>query len=252
MVSQRIAVISDIHGNSWALEAVLNDIDRRGVKRVVNLGDCLYGPLMPARTAEIIISRGVATVRGNEDRLIVESNAAATADPTAQFVRDELGDDQLEWLKSLPISRELDGELFLCHGTPCDDGEYLLNEVSTSGVSPRSPEKLELILTGIELPVILCGHDHTQAEVRLPSGRMVVNPGSVGLQAFYDELPAPHGLAANSPHARYSIITRSEVGWSVEHRQLEYEWERAAETASRRGRNDWAHWLLTGRIDPGG
>ncbi len=252
MVSERIAVISDIHGNSWALEAVLNEIDRRGVKCIVNLGDCVYGPLMPARTAEIIISRGISTVRGNEDRLIAESNAGVTADPTAQFVRDELGDDQLQWLKSLPLSRELDGELFLCHGTPYDDGEYLLNEVSLSGVSPRSPEELERILTGIDLPVILCGHDHAQAEVRLPSGRAVVNPGSVGLPAFYDELPAPHGLAANSPHARYSIITRSGVGWSVERRQVEYEWERAAETASRRGRNDWAHWLLTGRVDSGG
>ncbi len=46
MGTDSIAVISDIHGNRWALEAVLEDINRRGIKRIANLGDCLYGPLI--------------------------------------------------------------------------------------------------------------------------------------------------------------------------------------------------------------
>jgi len=60
----RIAVISDIHGNRWALEAVLEDIDREGTDKIVNLGDAVYGPLDPAGTADIIINRGIPTVRG--------------------------------------------------------------------------------------------------------------------------------------------------------------------------------------------
>ncbi len=67
----RIAVISDIHGNVWALDAVLEDISERNVGCIVNLGDSVYGPLMPTETAEMVLSRGITSVRGNEDRLIV-------------------------------------------------------------------------------------------------------------------------------------------------------------------------------------
>ena len=45
MAPQTFAVLSDIHGNRWVLEAVLDDIRRRGIRDLVNLGDCLYGPL---------------------------------------------------------------------------------------------------------------------------------------------------------------------------------------------------------------
>ena len=51
-----LAVIADIHGNRWALEAVLQDIDRRGIQQIVNLGDHLTGPLDPAGTAEFLSS----------------------------------------------------------------------------------------------------------------------------------------------------------------------------------------------------
>ncbi len=68
----QLAVISDIHGNRWALEAVLEDIERRGVRETVNLGDSLYGPLDPAGTAQILLQLNQPTVRGNEDRIIVE------------------------------------------------------------------------------------------------------------------------------------------------------------------------------------
>jgi 3',5'-cyclic AMP phosphodiesterase CpdA len=50
MNEMTIALISDIHGNSWALDAVLEDINQRGIDQIVNLGDCVYGPLDPAGT----------------------------------------------------------------------------------------------------------------------------------------------------------------------------------------------------------
>lgn len=67
----RIAVISDIHGNDLALEAVLADIDAQGIDEIVNLGDHLSGPLNAARTAEILIDRGTAAIQGNHDRYLV-------------------------------------------------------------------------------------------------------------------------------------------------------------------------------------
>lgn len=246
MIADRIAVISDVHGNVWALDAVLKDISERQVEHIVNLGDSVHGPLEPAHVAEMIRSRGMTTVRGNEDRLIVENEGQSSPDTTVRFVREQLTDSQLKWLKSLPATAELDAGLFLCHGTPNDDSAYLLKKVSPSGVVSRSVDELEEMLAGIGARVILCAHDHVQGEALLPSGRLVVNPGSVGLPAFTDEWPFPHEIAVGSPHARYSILRQSRGGWTSEHCKVEYDWGRAADTADRRGRPDWAHWLRTG------
>ena len=64
MKYKKMAVIADVHGNRWALEAVLEDIEKRAIADVFDLGDCLYGPLDPAGTAEILMTVGATTVRG--------------------------------------------------------------------------------------------------------------------------------------------------------------------------------------------
>jgi predicted phosphodiesterase len=61
----RLAALSDIHGNLPALEAVLADIGRRGVERIVNLGDIVSGPLWPRETAARLLPLALPTVRGN-------------------------------------------------------------------------------------------------------------------------------------------------------------------------------------------
>jgi predicted phosphodiesterase len=70
IISTSLVVIADIHGNRWALEAVLQDINRRGVGQIVNLGDHLTGPLDPAGTADLLIGRDMVNVRGNDDRAL--------------------------------------------------------------------------------------------------------------------------------------------------------------------------------------
>ncbi len=65
-----LAVIADIHGNRWALEAVLQDIDQRGIEQIVNLGDHLTGPLDPAGTADLLIERTMLSICGNDDRVL--------------------------------------------------------------------------------------------------------------------------------------------------------------------------------------
>ncbi len=64
----KIAIQSDIHGNSWALEVVLRDLEGRGPDLIVNLGDSLYGPLDPMGTFDIIRSLPIVSIAGNEDR----------------------------------------------------------------------------------------------------------------------------------------------------------------------------------------
>ena len=66
----RLAVISDIHANLAALEAVLDDIASKSPDATINLGDCVSGPLWPKETMELLEGRGIPSVRGNHDRFL--------------------------------------------------------------------------------------------------------------------------------------------------------------------------------------
>jgi predicted phosphodiesterase len=243
-----IAVISDVHGNRWALEAVLDDLGRRGPDTVVNLGDCLYGPLDPAGTADLLHRLDAPTVRGNEDRLLAELPPGAALPPTLRFVLGRIGREEARRLGALPATRVVVDELFCCHGSPHRDDEYLLRRLAPDGsVKARDAQEVAGRLGTVTQPVILCGHDHVPASVRLPDGGLVVNPGSVGLPAYSDTYPRPHVMEAGTPHARYALLSRTPDGWKPEHVSVAYDWTAAAEAAEANGRPDWAAWLRTGR-----
>ncbi len=72
----RIAVVADIHGNVRALRAVMDDLKQVAPDRVVNLGDCVSGPLEAAETADVLISLAWTTIRGNHDRWLLEKSEA--------------------------------------------------------------------------------------------------------------------------------------------------------------------------------
>ena len=229
----RFAAIADIHGNRWALEAVLADIDRRGISRIVNLGDHLFGPLDPAGTADLLIGLRppwvVKNIAGNQDR-----------DPM------DLSPSHQEWLDALPFSLQLPG-MTLFHGTPLADNLYLLETVHRDGVSLAKPEQIaERLGSGEHSPLLLCGHTHIPRVVAFGE-TLIVNPGSVGLQAYTDDAPLPHRMETGSPHARYAILEQDTAGWRVDLLQVPYDYEAAAACALRNGREDWAFRLRTGR-----
>ena len=246
MFAGPLAVVSDIHGNRWALEAVLRDIEHRGIQHIVNLGDSLYGPLDPAGTARILIPLNLPTVRGNEDRIIVERTGEFEHSPTLRYVRDRLDPKDLQWLRTLPKTCVAHEDFRMCHGSLERDDEYLLREVSEAGVTLRRSDVLQTKMQSLEQPVLFCGHDHIPKTVHLPDGKLIVNPGSVGLPAFTDDLPFPHALETGSPQARYCVLFRSKLGWQVEEVAVPYDWESAAIEAQKNGRPDWAVWLQTG------
>jgi len=248
----QLAVLSDIHGNRWALEAVLNDIKQREIKHIVNLGDCFYGPLDPGGTAQILVELDIPTVRGNEDRIILETPVEDKISPTLHYVRESLKPEHLLWLKKLKMTDVVYENFFMCHGSPQRDDEYLLVNVLETGVVRRKPGELTAALSlssqYIQSPqIFLCGHDHIPCSVYLSEQRLIVNPGSVGLPAYTDDLPYFHAMAAGTPHARYSIISRMGDKWRVEDISILYQWESAAKMAMQNDRPDWAKWLKTGR-----
>jgi predicted phosphodiesterase len=242
-----IAVLSDIHGNRWALEAVLDDIRGRGIRDMVNLGDSLYGPLDPAGSAQILLELDMPTVRGNEDRIVSDDPSLHPEAPSLPFVQAELKPEHLDWLKKLPFTTSAFGDFFLCHGSPENDNDYLLREVLAEGSRLLPLDAVARRLREISQPVILCGHDHLPSSLRLPGGRHVVNPGSVGLPAYRDDHPFPHVMESGSPHARYSIVTPLPPGFTVENIAIAYDWSRAAAAAAANGRPDWAEYLGSGQ-----
>ena len=165
----RLAAIADIHGNCFALQAVLADAADLGVQEFVNLGDHVSGPLEAAKTADLLMELGFPSVRGDQVPIPVD-----------------------------PASR---------------------------------------------------GHTHIQRVVRLPDGRLIVNPGSVGLPGFRGRGPVPYKVEIGTPHASYAIIERKRDAWSVTLRFVPYDSRAAAEMAQHAGMSDWASALARGWVD---
>jgi predicted phosphodiesterase len=243
----KIAVISDIHGNIAALDAVLADIEARKVDRIVNLGDICSGGLFPAETADRLMPLGLPTIRGNHERqvLTLPPERMGASD---RHAAERLRPDQRAWLAGLPATLRLSDDVLLVHGTPDSDLAYFLETVTEEGLRPATEAEIEVRAGPAEAAVILCGHTHLPRAVRRPDGRLIVNPGSVGLPAFDDHHPFPHIVETGAPHACYAIVDDESGGWSAELLAIDYDWDQAARDAAANGRPDWARALRTGRV----
>jgi predicted phosphodiesterase len=242
----RIAVLADIHGNLLALEAVIRDLRACSPDLVVNLGDHLSGPLWAAETADLLISQtGWVHIRGNHDRRLVEQRPEEMG-PSDRAAFEQLSATRQAWLASLAATARVADEVLLCHGTPEADTEYLVEDVSGGFARPAGPAEIRARL-GTPSGVILCGHSHLPQHVRLEDGTRVANPGSVGLQAYYDSgYRFPHAIESGSPEARYLLLDGGGREWQAAFRVIGYDWERAAVKADRGGRPEWGYALRTG------
>lgn len=247
MSGSRVAVIADIHGNDLALEAVLADIERQGITRIVNLGDHLSGALNAARTADILMARpDIIAIAGIHDRWLLQMPRAQMGD-WDRIAYEQLGPHHLNWLEQMPATRTVDGDIFLCHGTPQSDTIYWLDEATHDGdMRLSSLERIESFAEGIGQPVILCGHTHLARAVRLRDGRLVVNPGSVGSPAYDDDTPVPHKVEAGSPHARYAVLEKRNGLWDATFHLVSYDHMAMAQLAESREQQAWASALSTG------
>ncbi|MCP4213434.1 MAG: metallophosphoesterase family protein [bacterium] len=249
MTKQTIAIISDIHSNSAALARVLEDIDRKGIDLIFNLGDSVYGPLDPAGTADILMKQDILSIKGNQDRILEEVPPDTAGNASLQFTYSRLEPRHLQWLQSLPASSVFDDQILLCHGTIEKDSEYLLEKITENGVALKKPDELLAAFSGIPQKIILCGHSHLPRTVYLEGGYWIINPGSVGLQGYTDDLPYPHVMACGNPLAKYCILEldKNHQPESIRHIEVPYDWSAAAEIAGPNGRPDWVPWLKSGR-----
>ena len=244
----RLAVIADIHGNVAALEAVLADVRARGADGIVNLGDCVSGPLWPRETMDLLESLGMPTVRGNHDRWVAETPREGMY-PSDAYAFDRLTPAQRSALGALPGRVDLDGGIVAVHGTLADDNQYLLEDVVGGALSLGTAEAIALRAGAIPADVLLCGHSHQPRVAHGPGGLLIVNPGSVGCPAYADPTPpSPHVSEAGSPHARYALLAREAGRWRVDLIAIAYDWDRASACAAGNGRPEWARALATGYV----
>lgn len=193
----RIALIGDIHGNLVALEAVMDDIDRRGADAIVCLGDVAATGPQPVETIERVAGLGCPVVMGNTDEWLLDPADEAIEDDDTRriveidlWVHEQLGHRHRELLRGYRPLVELDG-LLGYHGSPRSNTEVLL---------PTTPDsELTAMLAGHDQPLMAGGHTHI-AMLRRHGRTLVINPGSVGM-------PFEHvgDSFRNPPWAEYAI-----------------------------------------------
>ncbi len=120
---KQYAFISDIHGNSFALSAVLDDIRRRDLTAIYNLGDSLFGPLDPHGTFALLRRNAITHIMGNGDRELLSPDDGLSS--TMNQVRQGLTTEERAWLESLPATVETDG-IVMFHASPGSDQVYFL------------------------------------------------------------------------------------------------------------------------------
>lgn len=215
----RIAVISDIHGNVPALEAVLEDLASVGADEVLVGGDLVGRGPQGTEVVRRIAGLGWSTIRGNHEEYLLEFRRGdvpsawlhAEEWSAARWMASELGEDEARWIAALPFSltAEVAPGLRLVHGTPRSTRE---------GIGPwLSDRRLGEHWAEVEEPVLVCAHTHRPLH-REVDGGLVVNVGSVGLPFNGDR------------RAQYALFETSgagtDGGWRVELRQVAYDRDR--------------------------
>ncbi|HEV2200713.1 MAG TPA: metallophosphoesterase family protein [Bryobacteraceae bacterium] len=216
-------ILSDIHGNLEALEAVLADAEGY-YDRVLCLGDLVGYGADPNAVVAWARENVAAIVRGNHDRVCIglepvdTYNAAAQA--SAHWTQAELTPAHRDYLERLPRGPLPYHGVDLVHGSPADEDEYLLSVIQVPGLQPF-----------LERQVTFFGHTHIQGgflmarrgtRVLMPSVALtiepdyfyLVNPGSVG---------QPRDRDPRAAYALYSPVERT-----VEFRRAAYDANRAA------------------------
>ncbi len=195
----RVAALADIHGNLPALEAVLADLEREDVDRVVVAGDTIAG-VWPVEVFDMVVRLRAAVVQGNADRHVVTREDSLG--PMAAWCADRLGTERLrvveDWPSTLGLEVDGLGKVLVCHSTPASD------ELIYTRLTPE--DALVDLLGDVDADVVVCGHTHMQYDRLLSNGLRIVNPGSVGMP--YE----------GAPGAYWALL-----GPDVEHRRSEYD-----------------------------
>jgi putative phosphoesterase len=219
---ESITVFGDIHANLPALEAVLADMQERELDNLYCLGDLVGYGVFPNEVTEIIRERRFPTLMGNYDQGVGNDSddcgcayktdiERARGEQSIKWSNAHTSEENKSFLRTLPAHIPLrlgELEVLLVHGSPRKVNEYLFED--------RPDEYFERIMDAARADVLVCGHTHLPYHKILPSGRQIVNAGSVGKPKDRD------------PRACYTILHAAGRALSVEFVRVAYDVERAA------------------------
>jgi len=196
----RYLVLSDVHANWEALQAVLRHARRRKYERILFLGDAVGYGASPNQVVDWLRSLGqrVVVVRGNHDRVCAGLESAVTfnryAREATQWTHEHLSRRNLEFLQALPTGPiTVEEDLVVCHGSPVDEDEYLFSVTDAREALAVTPASV-IFFGHTHIPSVFMSRavdGHQLFQVRLLTGRRTVldlepdcryllNPGSVG------------------------------------------------------------------------
>jgi putative phosphoesterase len=230
-VSSRIAVLSDVHGNATALEAVRADLRAASPDAVMIAGDLVLNGPHPVEAVDAVRAmeaEGALVIAGNTDVAVADFDYAAafpwfpdgppsTFVAASEWAHDELGDERLDWLRRLPSERRLrieDTLLLCCHASPGSQTAGFDADLDQGVVLER--------MMRTEARIICCGHTHLP-DVRDFGWKMIVNDGSAGY--VFD----------GDPTASWALITIDDGTVEVEIRRTEFDALAVADAISSRG-----------------
>jgi putative phosphoesterase len=216
----QVAVLSDIHANKPALDAVLNDIADRGIDRYICCGDLAGYYCWPNAVIETAQEHDFLAVRGNHDEALVQDTGFGVTGAAGQaldWTRSELSSESRRYLAELPYSRRetlAEQDIYVVHGSPrAPVEEYVYPQQVRDGFFTDQ---------GIQNPpdILLLGHTHVPFTEHL-DGSIVVNPGSVG---------QPRD---GTPEASFAVIDLD--GLDVAHHRVSYDIDAVAEQVHEEG-----------------
>lgn len=234
----QVAIISDVHGNCFAFDVVLEDIRRQGIEQIVCLGDMLQGGAQPAETLARLRELNCPVVMGNADAWLLTGRETSSAESTSEqqlAVRDwalaQLSDDDRAFIgqfqPTIEIALEAGKKLLCFHGSPHSFDDIIL---------PGTPdETVRRFLSGFDATFLTGGHTHTQQMRRLDDS-WYINPGSVSISYSRNPPQSATGRVTVDPWADYAIISSEGVNFGVTFRHIPFDVEKLAQIIRASGR----------------
>jgi putative phosphoesterase len=216
-----VGLLSDIHSNLPALEAVLEELERLGARELLCAGDLVGYNAFPNEVIEMVKRHRITCILGNHDRGVLSGDTSWFNGEAAEAIvwtRRSLDSGSMDYLRSLPARLELElgrRPALMVHGSPRDDDEY---------VFPLTEDTWPYGSRGVRL--VIMGHTHIQWTARYGSfGITVVNPGSVGQPRDLD--------------ARAAFALLDTKGLSVALHRVGYDIDRTARAVIANGLPRW-------------
>ncbi len=249
----RLAVFSDVHGNPFALQAVLEDIKKTGPPdAVIAAGDLCLGGSAPAACVDMLRQARVQAVYGNTEEYLSAPERVPPDElhrsqwnvllPTILWTNDQLNQEQKAWLAGLPFSLRFSpngnpvSDLVVVHANPRNCEVMLLPSEAEQRAcwgevrQPDDDPDLVAVMAGFDAGTLVFGHYHTPA-VRRWRDVTLIDVASVSLPAI------DHVL-----RARYTLLTWNETGWDIDRHTVSYDVRREQIALQTCGMPNWTRY----------